>query len=842
MLFRPITLVFMLPALAAWGADLKLDQSADFIGARRALDAGLPNVARVKLERLLGRSDLSIPDRGRVLELDVESCLRSAQPADALRLLDLHEVPEEPFWRGQTRLQMGAFEEALQAFEACPQTSPYYKLAQLGMAHALTGQGRDAAARRAVKDLRDDQDEDIARHARLIFNELELDTDRAQVVLDRLSRETGGKDARVQYLRARAFFQLGDLQRAESILRDILGTSGIGRHAHDAATVLLAQVLAVKDPLAGLQTLVTFLNGFSSLPAIATTESDYWGETFTTLETLSRQPDIRSRLLTAALGWAADPTIPERHGHAHFLVAQLLHEDGRDAEAIGFLEALIQLHPRHPRTGDAIRLAMEIHGAQRSDARVLALSEQWRRDFGGGEESVVDFLSGLIRFSRGEYADAAVLFTKAADLDSDLIRRRRALYNAAVSALQAGQSALYLTLLSQLQQAGTGDPGDKDHPRDGATAADLKLDHALALAAKVDISSAENELNAFVEAPAHATHPRLAEAHIALAELRLLDVPPRVETAESALQAAAAAAPPDAVRERIDYVRIWLQEARQDLAAVTKEAEAFIGRWPGSARAAEIHMKLGEAYYRNQNFASARTNFELVVKNWPQSPYADSALYFAGKSAMAVATPEGINTAITLWEELADTDSPLAFDARVQQVFAKRRQGDNEQALKLLDTLLSEAPADRRVGLLGDKAELLLSLAKEKPANYAAASTLLDPAKLPANLPFVARARLSVLRALALKAQNLTNEALEACYDTVEAGFNPDAPVATPSEFEWFYRAGFLAIDYLEEQKQWEPAALLAERLGRTAGPLAKDASDKASRIRLQHFLWDGKK
>lgn len=842
MSLRHTALLYALPALAAWGADLDLAQSPDFLGARRALDAALPNVARVKLERLLARQDLSAKDRTAVLELDVESCIRGDEPAVALLRMDAHDVPNECFWRGQAQLKLGDFEQALASFDACPETSPHYKFAQLGKAHALAGQGRDAAARRVIKDLRDDENEEIARQARLLFNELELDADRAQVVLDRLNRETGGKDARVQFLRARALFQLGDLQRAESILRDILGTSGIGRHAHDAATVLLAQVLAAKDPAAAVQTLVAFLNGFSSAPAVANTESDYWEEAFVLLESLSHQPGMSARLLPSALAWAADASIPERHGHAHHLVARMLHDVGRDEEAIGFLEALIQLQPRHPRTADAMRLAMEIHGAQRSDERVLSLGEKWRQNYGGGEESVVDFLSALIRFSRGEYADAAVLFTKAADMDSDLTRRKRALYNGAVSALKAGQTALYLTLLSQLQQAGDAGNQDKDKPGDGVTAADLKLDHALSLAAKVDISAAENELNAFVEDPANAGHPRIAEAHIALAELRLLDVPPRVETAETALQSAAAAAPPDAVRERIDYVRIWLQEARQDLAAVTKEAEAFVARWPSSTRAPELHMKLGETYYRNQNFASARTNFELVVKNWPQSPYADSALYFAGKSAMAVATPEGINTAISLWEELADTDSPLAFDARVQQVFAKRRQGDNEQALKLLDTLLNEAPADRRVGLLGDKAELLLSLAKENPANYGAASTLLDPSKLPPGLPFVARARLNVLRALALKAQNLTDEALEACYDTVEAGFNPDPPVATPSEFEWFYRAGFLALDYLEEQKKWEPASLLAERLGRTAGPLAKEAADRASRIRLQHFLWDGKK
>ncbi len=823
-----------LPALAG-AVQFDLAASADFTGAQRALESALPNVARVKLERLLARKDLSSKDRDTVLQLEVEACLRAGDLSAATALLDANQVQDEAFWRGQALLLAGDFKAAESAFSSCPKSSPMRKRSLLGLAHALAGQGRDAAARRAIKDLRDDKDAEIARNARLIFNELELGEDRAQVVLDRLARETGGKDPRVQYLRARALYQLQDFARAEAVLRDILSTPGTGRHGHDAAEILLTQVLAEKDPAAALQQLITFLNSFSSIPTVASTESDYWLEAFTTLDSLSQKPALATRTLAAAVSWIADPTIPQRHAHALYLAAQLLYRSGRIDEALGMLESLLQLHPGHPRRADALRMAMKLHGARKADNRVLSLATTWRNET-GVEEVVVDFLTALIRFARGEYGEAATLFATAATSDDNADRRRLSLYNAAVSALKAGQQALFLTLFAQLEQTGRPDAPDR------ASAVDLKLDRALALAAQVDISAAENELNAFVEDKTNAEHPRLAEAWLALAELRLLDVPPRVETAETALQTAIASHPTDPIKERIDYVRIWLQEARQNPAAVTTEAENFLARWPQSPRAPDVHMKLGEAYYRNQNYARARTNFELVAKDWPQSPLADSALYFAGKAAMAVATPEGINTAISLWEELADSDSPLAFDARVQQVFAKRRQGANEEALKLLDTLIGEAPPDRKVSLLADKSELLLSLAKEKPSNYALASTLLEPDRLPPGLAYHQRARLAVLRALALKAQQRTDEALEACYDAVEAGLSPDTPVATPSEFEWFYRAGFLAIEYLEEQKQWEPAAILADRLGRTAGPLAREAAEKASRIRLQHYLWDGKK
>jgi hypothetical protein len=62
-----------------------------------------------------------------------------------------------------------------------------------------------------------------------------------------------------------------------------------------------------------------------------------------------------------------------------------------------------------------------------------------------------------------------------------------------------------------------------------------------------------------------------------------------------------------------------------------------------------------------------------------------------------------------------------------------------------------------------------------------------------------------------------------------------------PAEFRWYYRAGFFGIDLLESSKQWEPAARLAEKLAVTSGDRAAEAKERATKIRLEHFLWDGK-
>jgi hypothetical protein len=100
------------------------------------------------------------------------------------------------------------------------------------------------------------------------------------------------------------------------------------------------------------------------------------------------------------------------------------------------------------------------------------------------------------------------------------------------------------------------------------------------------------------------------------------------------------------------------------------------------------------------------------------------------------------------------------------------------------------------------------------------------------------RARAGVLLAQSLQRMGKGNEALEACTDVVDAArAMTEAP--TTRELTWLYRAGFLAVEILESQKQWDAAAKMADRLAQTSGVRATEARDRANRIRLEHFIWD---
>lgn len=820
----------------------KKDDDRELNSAKQALADGLYDVAALKLRRLQALPNQGKKHRQIYAELLVEALVRDEKGAEALAAMKDEVIDDHPYWEGQARLLMGDYEHAAEVLATYPPAGPLAALAGLARAHALMGEGREAAARTLVKPLREHADPEIARHARLLFDELQLGSESSSTVTERLAREDSGKDMDVQYLHARALLEQNQPAKAEAILRGMLSAGRLSELQHDAATVLLAETLWREHSPEGRKLLVTFISGFSA-GASERKDTEFWGEAFGLLERTSTSGRQDDPLLSAALLWAVDGTRPERQGYALYFVAQQLHttKPKRDSWAIGFVETLIQLQPKHPRAGDAMRLAMEIHGAQRSDARVMELAELWRHEFGGGGESVVDFLVGMIQFSREEYREALKQFAKAADLEGDLVRRRRALYNAAMCAIKAGEKAVLATLMAQLSQAATSPEAGK---KSGETSIDVELDRALQLAAKVDPAAAD-ELAAFIKN--HPDHPRWPEAQVALAEFSLLDVPPRIKPATEALKAATQAKHDAALQERIDYVNLWLSEANQDLAGVARSGQDFINAWPNSGRLDEVRMKVGEAFYRLENFLGARTQFMLLVKNSPESPYAETALYFAGKAAMklgSVGSTEWLNAAIATWEELAQHEGPLAAAARQQQAIAKRRQGNNPEALKLLDDLL-ESPltqGDQRYGILCDKAELLVSMGRTDKPRFDEAVKLLRDMLQDKALPFSWAARADVLLALALRDQGHNTEALEACYDVVANGTSFRTQPSTPTEYQWLYRAGFLAVDLLKEDQKWEAAADMAEKLAQTGGDRAKEAAEKATEIRLKHFLWDGKK
>lgn len=810
--------------------------------ALQALADGWPQVAALRFERLMGDPGFNRADMARLSEHLVDALLRSRQWKKALVALTLFEVPDSTFWEGQALLLDGNFHDAESALKDYLRGKDlrYVAQAKVSLAKAILAQGRENVGRKELREVAEETQSPYAFRAAQWVSESELMAGREEAVLKRWDSGTDKMEPRTAYLVASALMSRagpGDLARAERILEYLISEDNERKTSlreHDAMASRLAQVRELEGKhLMAERFLRTYIE--------KSTSSQFYDQLFSQLDQLRSAEDDDT--LEAYLRWASMPSHPERQMYALFYVAQWLIHTGRAELALGFLETVHTLTPEHPRDSETMRLMMSIYGSLHADDRVLELASDWRQRHGSGGKDVVDFLTGIIRFSRGEFQDAMTLFQRSAAAAADGVQRRRALFNWGVAAILGGSPKDYQRAVSALGPASDVDAETAKVQPDDASAANLSLEHALHLAAQHE-AGAEDALRNFLKE--HGNHPRAAEAQIALAEFCLLDVPPRAKTAQTALEAAAAMVPADdqSMRERLDYTRIWAAEAADDLAQVATLGQEFAVHWPSSPRADEMRMKAAQAYFRQGDFLRARTQFHQVEEDHPDSLYAESALFFAAKSSMSLISAADLNHALELFEEVVRRGGSLAFEARWQQVAIKRQQGNLSDAVGVLDAMMAGKPApegESLAALLLEKGEMLLLQARESPKSLDDAMEVFRRA---AAIPEIGRQwrwRAQVLLAQTQQRQGKSSESLETSHDLLENGIaagNGTKPLS-PQEMVWFYRAGFLAADILESQKEWEAAARLCERIAQTNGPRATEAKDRATRIREVHFLWD---
>jgi thioredoxin-like negative regulator of GroEL len=757
--------------------------------------------------------------------------VRARDGRAALKILQSEKVPNADFWIAQAHVQAGELDAAEKLLISRVRDDTATSQERFLLAQVSLATGSLTQAREVLEPLRKSADQLISTRASRMWDEVELRAGRVEQALADLTHPGQPLDDKARLLLAQGLLEAGRQPEAQTQLRELVSSTQGGERVHHAASILLADsLLRENNQSQAVEALVQFLDN--------TAESELWSSAFDLLaRCLSRKSDLPPP--DATLRWLSEGNAAQRaaltapattslfQGHAMLLLARWLAAQGRNFEALGLLEAQLQLHAGHPQTEEAMQLALETYSAGKADARVAALTEMWRQRFGANGSSLIEFITAGTAYSRGDFPRAAELFQTAANLATTLAERRSALYNAGVSALRAGELALYHTLLSQLQVVS------------GDASADLELDRALELASKAQ-PEAEAELRNFEQK--HAQHPRLFEARIALAEVLLLRVPTDFAAADRALKSAESIPSiTDKQHERLLLTRLWRLDRQGRLKELTEVGSTFLKDRPAASQAALVRLKVADAYFRLENFAAARTEFELVAKESGSSPHADTALYFAGMSALSMMSDEGRETAISLWQELAERGGPLSVPARQQQAMAKRRAGQEAEALTLLDSLLSEKKLAKelRRSLVCDKAEILMVLGKTDVTSLTSAIAVLQEFLHDADLPFEWRARGGYTLAVALNSAGRDTEALEASYDVVQAtGY---AGPSDPAEFRWYYRAGFFGIDLLERAKQWEPAARLAEKLAVTSGDRAAEAKERATKIRLEHFLWDGK-
>lgn len=837
--FKPVAIALvcglLFPASPADAQKVALADRPNYQHALAASQQGMHEVAALKYEKVLKEKDLTRQEAARLSERLVDALIRAGLAEKAIVALTLFEVPEASFWKGQAYLVQQKYREAEAEFKNYLKEAParYASQAHLSLGKAIIAQGRENAGRKELKEVLNNPYGVLAEQAYDLSNESEAMSGRADNVLRRLGPDRGTNQS--EFVRACALLEEGEGKQAEIVLRRFLDAGQpLPLRLHDAAYVRLAEAYAMQ----GRATIAEKrLRAFIDRG----TPSDYLEQAFASLRSVGADDD--DAVLKSLLGWAAEPTPPERHALALYHTGQWLVEHGRGEEAIGFFESFRILHPDHDRQGDALRSLMALYGAARADDRVVEL---WRSRYGSASPDIVDYLMGMVRYARKEYADAADHFLRSAGHTADIMQSRLAIYNAGMSAVMGRNADMFHACLAQLQQPVAAPSGSLPlQPAYQAQVEDqapkLLLERALGLAAKRD-PHADKALEEFLQA--YPTHPRAVEAHVAQAELAMLDLPARTKAAGAALDAAEQIpALEDKWRERLGYIRVWWHEAAGNLEGVTASGANFLAKWTESDWRDEVRMKVAQAYYRREEYARAVAEFETLAEEHADSPYADVAIFFAGKAAMAQLTPAGLERAIGLWAELVARESPLASEARRQQAVAKRRQGAEDEALGVIESLLSSRPApegDARFDLLMEKGELLVLLARKDPKNLDDAAAVFRSVVEDKNAARTWRQRAGILLAQCHHQAGRRSAALEACFDVLEAGLAPQVALQlSPQDRVWIFRAGFMAIELLEGQKQWEAAARLADRLAKIGGERADEAAARAERLRLEHLIWE---
>ena len=794
----------------------RADISRQLAEAAQPLAEGVPEVSVVRLEGLL-KQNLGESDWRAVAEKLLEAMVAANQTADAFKLLAdprLRQSPSANFWRAQLLASSHREAEALALYRqiAADRNSSLGSDALLGAAEMLRALGRTDEALQIFSELFHDPKWTV--RAQLRAAELYLDKSdalAARRLLERVQPTTAFEKKERHFLRGRLEVALRRPDRAipafESVLKN---PEGVTHETLTAALFALADAhLQLKTPESGDDALENFIEHRPSDGDLA--------RVFAKLDELYRSERKPSR--TELDRWTRDPAEPRR-AFAQWYLARFDLRLGRLDRALEHFGALQRTHPQLPVLAPAFLEFAQLELEERHFDEALALLNEARTL--RPDPTVlerVNLFAAQIQYRAKHFEDATVSFEQIGNSDSNLASL--AMFNAALSWLQKGDETRFLADAEEF--------GKKT--KDEKSRADLRLEAGLMEAAKGDpraTDSLRNFLREFPEAE------RGSEAWVALAELAFHASPPRLDEARKDL-ARAESKPTQTARERADYLMIWLEDTTSGgEAKVIALAKKFIQEHESSSLVASVRMKLGEMYYRVEDFANAETQFELLAEQNSAGPFFERALFFAGESAMASMAGQSLDRAIVLFDRVVQLNGELKWAARNEQAVIERKLGKSQDALVLYDEVLNGAarPAEKREAICG-KGDIFFEIAATDPQNYLRAIEAYDKLASDKDAPPHWRNQALFKKGLCLEKKADRGAALASFYTVLDEGMRPDRP----HEFFWFYKAGFDAGQLLEADAKWESAAAVYEKLAAAGGTRSDEARERLDRLRLEHFL-----
>jgi len=821
-----ILCAMVFPHAGAYAQEVAIPLPQAIEVARNALGDGLPDVA---VATLRPHSDSgALVDEAH--ELFVQALARSggAGVEEALGLLG---EDGSPYWRGVALSRAGRFPEAVDAFLA-ELAIPDSKLrgeAGLSGASMLVSIGRQEEAKAVLVDLLGKEGPRSAE-ARIRLAELflaESNGPDAKATLD--AQEEPWEDRLVPAVgitKARAHLLLGDPASAEKVLAPLLA---MDRGLSTLEFLLVRLEMAdAKARLGNLPDAVAILTELVEDHP----ESPYLDRVFDRFGSLGvlSSPALEERMTA----WANSEQSEGRAVLARFSLAFAKKLEGAMDEALeGFTQVSVSAKTKQSLVRRSLLEMAEIC-ATKGDLK--AAKAHLKR---AAPESVfipelrarISTIVALIEYKEGDFLAATESFSQTAAAAPFGENRIAAAVNAALSSVRSHDEAAFRSAFGNLIDMGA--------PQ--SVRAQVDIDRAILAAAFRQPGSQELLAQCLRD---HPDHIRAAEVELVLAETHLLAVPlasPQA-AAEHLQRAIDLGLSGQDLLERADYISVWIAEASGEDPEMIAQAVAFLEKWPESQRSNRIRMRLAEVYDRNQDYPNAETQYELLADALdPEDPLGETALFFAGRAAMSLFNPEGLDKAVEIFGRVVERDGDLAPLSRLYQAKAKRRLGREDEALALLE-VLSGSVWDREIRkqAMVEKVEALLVLAGSDPALFetaeGAARFLREEFPEPAT-----QLRAAYLICTIRERVGDIDGAIQIGYEAMAIDDRDLLEMTDPASLNWLYRVGFTCYRLLESQGRHEAAVSVLERMGRTRGSRSEDAREKAEKLRLKHFLWEDK-
>jgi len=519
--------------------------------------------------------------------------------------------------------------------------------------------------------------------------------------------------------------------------------------------------------------------------------------------------------------WSQNPPL-RRKALAIFYMARAEIRAKKSEKALADLEGFSRDFPDHPLAAKACLLQGGIlMDNGKTEPALTAFETAMRNAQNGDILAEAEIAAGRAHFKQREYVLAANMFRSAAGHSENLWQT--AMFNSALAWLNQGN---YDKFIEDYKQLSARFP-------EGNFRRDLLLEEGL-LQARSGDPRAKESLRLFIRD--FPDHSRVAEARLALAEICFLSSD--FSNASSYLKAVNTTPQSIETSDRAEYLALFLADATApgNEQKVISACQKFIQEHKKSALLPEVRMKLGQIYFQHEDFANAQTQFELLAAESPGTPYAETAFYLAGKSAMQSMNSGATDRALELFEQVKKLNGPLKPYALQQQALIKSRLGLESEAVILYDNILGSNPdADLKFAALCGKGDNYFSMGNNDPKAFEQAITVFNDLAKDSDVTPFWRNQALYKKGKCLEKQNKPDEALTVFYDVLESqpgnGEEPD--------YFWYYKAGFDTARMLETREQWKSAIGIYKKMAGVNGPRSKEAGDRAQQLRMEHFIWE---